>query len=150
MQNTLIAAVIVIILGAGYYAFSQKTGTPEDIATPPQVVVESPAPAPVAAPATTTTATPAVKEFTITNKGFAYSEKVITVQKGDRVKITYTNGGGTHDLRIDGYNVGTAVIKGDTSESFEFVADKAGDFEFFCSVGNHRAMGMKGTFTVTE
>ncbi|MEN9561085.1 MAG: hypothetical protein RIQ56_358, partial [Candidatus Parcubacteria bacterium] len=58
--------------------------------------------------------------------------------------------GGTHDFRIEGYDVGTKVIQGSASETFEFVADKAGDFEFYCSVGSHRAMGMKGTFTVTE
>jgi hypothetical protein len=34
------------------------------------------------------------------------------------------------------------------SDVVEFTADKAGTFEYYCSVGNHRAMGMKGTLTV--
>jgi uncharacterized cupredoxin-like copper-binding protein len=30
----------------------------------------------------------------------------------------------------------------------QFVADKTGTFEFYCSVGNHRQMGMVGTLVV--
>ena len=90
------------------------------------------------------------QEFTFTNRGFAFTPGMFAVKKGARVKVTFKNGGGTHDFRIDGYNVGTNVMQNGQSQTFEFVADKAGIFEFYCSVGNHRAMGMKGTFTVTE
>src|SRR3990167_9256749 len=34
------------------------------------------------------------------------------------------------------------------SASVEFTADKAGGFEYYCSVGTHRAMGMVGAFIV--
>ena len=33
-------------------------------------------------------------------------------------------------------------------QTITFVADKTGGFEFYCSVGNHRAMGMVGTLIV--
>ena len=85
----------------------------------------------------------------MTNEGFKFSPSTMTVKKGDKVKITYTNGGGTHDFQIEGYNVQTKTIQGGQSDSVEFTADKAGTFEYFCSVGNHRAVGMKGTLTVT-
>jgi plastocyanin len=91
-----------------------------------------------------------LKEITVTSTGTAFNQKTLSVKKGDRVRITYQNGGGTHDLKIDGYNVGTKVISGGASETFEFVASEAGTFEYYCSVGNHRAMGMKGTLTVTN
>lgn len=94
--------------------------------------------------------TGALKEITVTSSGMTFNPKTLTVKKGDRVRITFTNGGGTHDLRVDGYNVGTKVISGGASETFEFVADQAGSFEYYCSVGSHRAMGMKGTLTVTQ
>lgn len=90
-----------------------------------------------------------VKEFNVTNQGFTFNPKNISVKKGDKVKITFKNGGGTHDFRIEVYNIGTEVLQNGMSQSIEFTADKEGTFEFYCSVGNHRAMGMKGTFTVT-
>ncbi len=92
--------------------------------------------------------TGAVKEFTVTGKNFSFDPSTITVNQGDQVKITFVNSGGFHDFRIDGYNVGTSKINGGAQESFEFTADKAGTFEYYCSVGTHRQMGMRGTLTV--
>jgi plastocyanin len=34
------------------------------------------------------------------------------------------------------------------STFIEFVANKKGKFEYYCSVGEHRAMGMKGNLVV--
>lgn len=93
----------------------------------------------------------AVKEFAFTNEGLRFSPNAFSVKKGDRVRVTYTNGGGMHNFRIDGYGLGTRVIEtSGQSQTFEFVADKVGTFEFYCSVGQHRQLGMRGTFTVTE
>jgi plastocyanin len=72
----------------------------------------------------------------------------MSVKKGDTVKITFKNTGGFHDLKIDEFKVATKQLQGGASEVVTFVADKAGTFEYYCSVGNHRAMGMKGTLTV--
>jgi plastocyanin len=97
---------------------------------------------------TTTVDTGAVKSFTVSGKNFSFAPASISVKKGDTVKITFKNSGGFHDLRVEGYNVGTKQIASGQEETFQFVADKAGTFEYYCSVGNHRAMGMKGTLTV--
>jgi len=35
-----------------------------------------------------------------------------------------------------------------TPTSVTFVADKTGTFEYYCSVGNHRAQGMVGKLIV--
>jgi plastocyanin len=55
---------------------------------------------------------------------------------------------GTHDFKIDEFNVATNQIPAGSSEIVEFVADKSGSFEYYCSVGRHREMGMKGTLVV--
>lgn len=91
-----------------------------------------------------------VKEFTVEGKNFSLAPNTLSVKKGDRVKITFKNTGGSHDLRVEGYNVGTPVTSSGTSATFEFVADKAGSFEYYCSVGAHRTFGMKGTLTVSQ
>ncbi len=88
------------------------------------------------------------KTFTITGSNFSFSPSSITVNKGDKVKIVFANSGGTHDFKIDEYSVATPRISGGQSASVEFVADKSGTFDYYCSVGSHRAMGMQGTLIV--
>jgi len=93
---------------------------------------------------------PGVKEFTVTGKNFAFDATTLAVNKGDTVRITFKNMEGFHDWKIDEFNASTKQLKSPGEETIEFVADKAGSFEYYCSVGKHRAMGMKGTLTVTE
>ena len=93
---------------------------------------------------------PGVKEISVTNKGLAYDVKEIKVRAGDTLRITYTNGGGFHDLVFDDFNVATNKIGFGKSETIEFSVLQAGEYEYYCSVGNHRAMGMWGTLYVVE
>lgn len=92
--------------------------------------------------------TQTVKEFKIIGKNFSFEPSLITVAKGDRVKITFENSAGFHDFRIDAYGVATKQTQSPTTEVLEFTADKVGSFEYYCSVGTHRALGMKGTLKV--
>jgi plastocyanin len=89
-----------------------------------------------------------VKEFTISGKNFSFTPSLITVKKGDKVKITFQNTAGFHDFKIDEYGVATKKSQAPDTEVLEFTADKAGSFEYYCSVGNHRSMGMKGILKV--
>lgn len=91
-----------------------------------------------------------VREFTIEASHFEYDVKEIRVQKGDTVRINFVNEEGFHDLVIDEFEVATAQIQAGESETIEFVADEAGTFEYYCSVGEHRSMGMVGTLIVEE
>ncbi|MEK7595031.1 MAG: cupredoxin domain-containing protein [Patescibacteria group bacterium] len=89
-----------------------------------------------------------IKEFTIEGKNFSFNPVQIKVKKGDRLKITFNNVEGFHDFVIDEFNTRTKQIKVNESDVVEFTADKAGSFEYYCSVGKHREMGMKGTLIV--
>lgn len=91
-----------------------------------------------------------VREFVLEAKNFEFSEETLTVNKGDTVRIVLRNVGGFHDWRIEGFNTGTRRIGEGQEATVEFVADQAGTFEYFCSVNNHRQLGMRGTLTVTE
>ncbi|MEK7649830.1 MAG: plastocyanin/azurin family copper-binding protein [Patescibacteria group bacterium] len=101
-------------------------------------------------PPTAVETAPGVKEFTVTGTNFAFDATALTVKKGDTVRITFKNMEGFHDWKIDEFSAATTQFKSPGEETIEFVADKAGSFEYYCSVGKHRAMGMKGTLTVTE
>ncbi len=90
----------------------------------------------------------AVKEFTIDSFNFGYSEDVIEVWEGDTVRITLTNSEGMHDWVVDEFGVATEVITAGETSTVEFVATEAGEYEFYCSVGSHRAQGMVGLLQV--
>jgi len=90
----------------------------------------------------------AVKEFFIFGKNFSFEPAMITVKKGDKVKIIFENTSGFHDFVIDEFGIATKQTNSPTTEILEFTADKTGSFEYYCSVGTHRAMGMKGIFKV--
>ena len=91
----------------------------------------------------------AAKEFTVDGFEMGFSMKTITVKKGDTVKITLTNSGKMmHDWVVDEFNAKTKRIKNGETDTTTFVADKAGTYEYYCSVGQHRANGMKGSLIV--
>jgi len=89
-----------------------------------------------------------VREFIISGINFAFSPNVINVKKGEKVRIIFENTVGFHDLKIDEYGVATKQAKAPYQEILEFTANKAGTFEYYCSVDTHRAMGMFGTLNV--
>jgi nitrous oxide reductase len=94
-----------------------------------------------------------VKEFVMDSyyddKGIWFSLKEITVNKGDKVRIKVTNIKGRHDFVIDEYDIheDTPINK---EVVIEFVADKSGEFIYYCSVPNHREKGQWGTLKVLE
>lgn len=88
-------------------------------------------------------------DFTVTGYNFGFTPSTLTVHKGDHVKISFVNSGGVHDFVIDEFHVATPRIETNASTTVEFDANQAGTFQYYCSVGNHRAMGMWGTLTVT-
>ena len=153
MNKTAVTIIIVLLVlaGLGYWIYNSPatptttTTSNTDITITPQ----EPNPTP---PETSTSTLPAptVKEFVIEGKNFSFAPSTISVKKGDQVKITLKNTGGTHDLKIDEFNVGTKRIQSNQADSFTFVADKTGSFQYYCSVGSHRAMGMWGTLVVTQ
>lgn len=88
------------------------------------------------------------KVFDVTGKNFEFSLKEIKVNQGDKVKINFTSSEGFHDWVLDEFNVATEKIQGGQSASVTFIADKAGVYEYYCSVGTHRQMGMTGKLIV--
>jgi cytochrome c oxidase subunit II len=80
-------------------------------------------------PTTSKTAAGKTETINVKAKDFEFDQKEIHVKKGDKVKLTLTSDDGGHGLSIPAYNVD---IKGNGSA--QFTADKAGTFEYHCSV----------------
>lgn len=88
------------------------------------------------------------KVFNIGGVNHAFDVKEIRVKKGDTVTINFESTDGYHDWVIDEFGAATEKVQPGTPTSVTFVADRSGSFEYYCSVGNHRAQGMVGTLIV--
>lgn len=158
--NILLGVVaLIIVIGGGwwYYSSMQPVSPTGDAAgtmlegseMPDNGMVGGDAAMPV--PGSGTEEMVAIREFTVIGDNFSFSPAKMEVKKGDTVRITFRNNVGTHDWVLDEFpGARTKVIGTGAEETVEFIADKAGTFEYYCSVGKHRAMGMKGSFVVTE
>lgn len=157
MKKILIVVVVLIVLGGGYVLMNgNKSGT----MTPPASDSTMPATGTSGAEekvVTTTTGTPgslmekgAAKEFTLDSSEFKFDIKTITVKSGDTVKLTLTNSGKMpHDWVVDEFTgAKTKKITNGQTDTITFVADKVGTYEYYCSVGQHRANGMVGKLIV--
>ena len=89
-----------------------------------------------------------VKEFVVEGSPFKFSLAEMRVKKGDTVRVTFKNIKGTHDWVLDEFDARTNQIGEGEEEEIEFTADKVGTFEYYCSVGDHRARGMAGELIV--
>ncbi len=143
-MKAILTIIILALLAWGGYALFNN----DEVATPATTGQEQTysTPTPV-----TSTSSPTVisetKSFTVVGKNFSFSPATMTVNKGDKIRITF-KAEGTHDWVIDEFNARTKVLQNGQSETIEFVAEKTGSFEYYCSVGTHRQMGMKGTLIV--
>jgi len=90
------------------------------------------------------------KVFDVEGANFAFSQTEIRVKKGDTVRINYTSTDGFHDFVMDEFGAATERVNTGGSTYVEFVADQAGTFEYYCSVGSHRQLGMVGNLIVEE
>jgi plastocyanin len=95
-----------------------------------------------------------IKVFVLTGKNFKFMAGSIDnpdmkVNQGDKIRIEFSSVGGTHDWTLDEFSAKTNIVKdGEGQTSVEFIADKKGTFEYYCSIGPHRSLGMKGNFIV--
>ena len=129
MNKKIVITVIVLVVLAvlGFYMFGKSTGnvvSGED-----------------------------VKTFVLTGDHLRFymngvENPDLVVKQGDRVRIELTNTEGYHDWVLAEFGAQTEAVRAVNSTSVEFVADKKGTFEYYCSIGKHRANGMKGKFIV--
>lgn len=86
--------------------------------------------------------------ITVEGGNFYFKPNEIKVKAGTPVKLTFSSAQGFHDFVIDDLDVKTKQLTAGNQEIVEFTPTKKGKYEFYCSVGQHRQMGMKGTLIV--
>lgn len=143
-----VGVVLVIVIIGGTYFFVKGSPQPTPQPTPNAELEQINQTALSNATGSANTTESNVKEFTLVASNFKYNPNEIRVNEGDKVKIVLKNNQGMHDLFLDGYNIQTQKIGAGQEETLEFTADKAGTFELWCTIGNHKAQGMIGKLIV--
>ncbi len=91
-----------------------------------------------------------VIEIKMTAKKYEFEPAVITVKKGQTVRLLITSLDRNHGIEIKGYGINQEIPKGQTA-TVEFLADKPGTFPFKCSVRCGFGHGrMKGELIVQQ
>ncbi len=88
------------------------------------------------------------KVFTVSGFNFGFNIDKIEVNEGDTVTINFTSIDGFHDWVVDEFEASTERVQTGKKTSVTFVASKKGTYEYYCSVGSHRANGMVGKLIV--
>jgi uncharacterized cupredoxin-like copper-binding protein len=95
----------------------------------------------------TQTGTSSGADYELFASEFSFAPPFLVIEKAGTYSISIRNDGTLpHNFTIEGVGKTPDVQPGETmSAELTF---KAGNFEFFCSIGDHRAQGMIGTLNV--
>jgi len=141
MKQVLIGILILAVIGVGL-AFATSNRSAEQNRSGSQTPTNATAPQPSAAPQEE------IKIVNVEAGSFYYKPIEITVKQGEKVRIVMNSVSMMHDFNIDELGVKMPIIQNGNTGTVEFTADKKGSFEYYCSVGQHRANGQVGTLIV--
>lgn len=89
------------------------------------------------------------KEIIVQGNEYSFLPLKIILNKGEAVRLVFRNTGTSpHNLTINELGIETKTIGPGKSDEIEFTPEKEGTFDFYCSFGNHKSLGMEGTLEV--
>lgn len=144
-KKLLVLVLAVVLVGGGLYIMNSSKSTQSTDLMVPALGTSG-------VEETIVTEVQTVQEITLDSFEFGFDQKEITVKKGQTVQITLTNSGKMlHDWVVDEITgAKTKQIKNGETDTITFVAETVGEFEYYCSVGQHRKNGMVGKIIVEE
>lgn len=88
------------------------------------------------------------REFSVSAHKYAFDPVLIQVRQGDLVKISLHAADIPHSFTVDAYRIAKRAAAGQTVV-FEFRADQAGKFPFYCNLTlDERCREMRGELVV--
>ena len=147
-KGLLIVVVLVVVLGlGGYLVLSGQKKTQEN--SSPEVTEGQEGFAATSEDLQKSGVSESAIEVSVEGNEYSFSPESLSLNKGERVRLTFKNTGKLpHNLTIEGLGISSKTISGGASDTIEFTATEAGIFNFYCSVGNHRGLGMEGSLEV--
>jgi uncharacterized cupredoxin-like copper-binding protein len=100
---------------------------------------------------TTTAAAPAAQTVMVGEKEFSITPSSISLTKPGNYTVRVTNNGAIgHALEVEGHGVEqkTGTIDPGKTASLQVNLAKAGSYEVYCPIDDHKNKGMKATLTV--
>lgn len=143
MPVMLVGAVVgVIVLGIVGYAIISSNQSQNAMETQSPIMVDQ------TTPESIIDQNPNVEIISVEAGSFYFEPNEIRVKKDQKIRIELNSVSMMHDFVIDKLNVSTEIIQSGDTGIVEFTPDQTGEFEFYCSVGNHRQLGMVGKLIV--
>ncbi len=150
------AAVVL----AGLLALTACGGSDDDDSTAAAATPSSAEAAPTSAsesptssdaPTSSAAEEPAGGTLEVSSVDFAYELDSTELAAGEYTINLTNEGGASHDLVVerDGEEIDSTDVIGPGESSTVTVELEPGEYVFYCSVGNHRSMGMEVSVTVT-
>ncbi len=87
-------------------------------------------------------------EVKMTAENFKLTPNVINAQMGDKVRVIITAKDMQHTFTLPIFGIDQVIPAGQTVV-IEFLADKQGQFTFYCNMPGHATKGMTGRINVT-
>jgi len=79
---------------------------------------------------------------------FGFEPNEITVKEGQDIRLVVTNTESIrHTFTLREFDIDVSLA-GKEIKFIDFIADKSGTFDFFCTVTGHRPAGMEGSLEV--
>ena len=145
----LVGVGVAVVLFGGLYLYTNSNSAP---AVPNQNIVantQKEVPSPIID--SDVTQSPSINTvIEVTGGEFFYKPNEIKVKVGEKVTINFKNSGGFHDFVIDELGINSGKIAAGETKEVTFTPTSVGTFEYYCSVGQHRTKGMKGSLIVEQ
>ena len=144
----------VALVGGAILASRRGSKTPETLpaqtevstnSTQNRIVTSTPTPRPTSQPVEGTSTDSKVVTIEMQAGSFYFNPKEIRVKKGQTVKINLKAMDAMHNFNIDELGVKSPTLNAGETTTIDFVANKLGEFEYYCLIGQHRKLGQVGT-----
>lgn len=157
MKNYLIlGALVIAILGAGgFWYLSNQTSQPQDEPTGDEIVMtdENTSSSDSAFSPIMDGDEPEAVNYALELNSYSFTPNLIEAEAGETIRIKLTSIDMPHNFVIDELNVQSGMLSaGGDSDIIEITIPEdtpsGTEYEFYCSVGNHKQLGMVGTLRV--
>jgi heme/copper-type cytochrome/quinol oxidase subunit 2 len=151
-----VIAVLVIVAGGAWAMMSKSnqtasSGSEQAVAgasTMPQMQMDTSSPSDAMDMATQSGEAADIQTIEVEAGSFYFKPNEIHVKVGQKVKLVLRSADMMHDFNVAELGIKAPITKSGDTSTVEFVASKAGKYEYYCSVGQHRKMGQVGTLFV--
>lgn len=89
------------------------------------------------------------RTIAVTASDFEFDPETIEVEAGEPIRIELDVRNEPHDFVVDEVEAHIGGDDGDTAVGGFTAPEAPGEYEYYCSVANHRELGMEGTLVVT-